>query len=90
MNKSITAGFIGMALVSSAAFSDPVENIDAHRHGNLAAAQHYVVQAYEKINAAQQANEYDLAGHAKHAKELLDQASAELKEAALASNEHGH
>jgi hypothetical protein len=43
-------------------------------------------QAYNKITAAQQANEWDLDGHAAHAKELLDQANNELKAAAQAAN----
>jgi hypothetical protein len=37
---------------------------------------------------AQRANEWDLAGHAQKAKELLDQVNNELKLAAEASNQH--
>jgi hypothetical protein len=36
--------------------------------------------------AAQTANEFDMAGHAAKAKELLDQANNELKQAAEAAN----
>jgi hypothetical protein len=64
----------------------PAENISPKLHPNLAAAQRFCYQAFEKISAAQQANEFDLAGHAAKAKELLDQASAELKQAAVAAN----
>lgn len=64
----------------------PVENISPKRHPNLAAAQRLTDQAFKKITAAQEANEFDLAGHAKHAKELLDQANEELKKAAEVSN----
>jgi hypothetical protein len=67
---------------------EPVRNINPHRHPNLAAAQKFSAQAYDKIVAAQQANEWDLNGHAQKAKELLDQVNHELKEAAEASNEH--
>jgi hypothetical protein len=63
----------------------PVENINAKKHPNLAAAQRLCDQAFEKIQAAQQANEFDLEGHAAKAKELLDQASKDLKQAAMAS-----
>lgn len=56
------------------------------RHPNLAAAQRLCQQAFDRIVAAQQANEWDLDGHAQRAKELLDQANRELKEAAIASN----
>lgn len=56
------------------------------RHPNLAAAQRLTQQAFERIVAAQQANEFDMAGHAQRAKELLEQANRELKEAAEAAN----
>ena len=45
-------------------------------------------QAYDRIVAAQQANEWDMGGHAAHAKELLDQANHEIKIAAEAANGH--
>ena len=65
----------------------PAENISPERHPNLAAAQELLGQAADKITAAQQANEFDLGGHAKKAKQLIDEASRELKQAAVASNE---
>ena len=55
---------------------------------NLAEAQRLSRQAWEKINAAQAANEWDLGGHAQKAKELLDQVNNELKMAAEAANKH--
>jgi hypothetical protein len=64
----------------------PAQNVSPKRHPNLAAAQRLTDQAYEKIVAAQKANEWDLAGHAQKAKELLDQANQELKKAAEVSN----
>jgi hypothetical protein len=67
----------------------PQDNINPNRHPNLAAAQRLSDQAYYKIVAAQQANEWDMDGHAQKAKELLDQASRELKAAAEAAN-HNH
>ena len=66
----------------------PPDNISGKKHPNLAAAQHHLDMAFEKVNAAQQANEWDLAGHAAKAKELIDQASRELKESAEASNKN--
>jgi hypothetical protein len=39
--------------------------------------------------AAQEANEWDLQGHAQRAKNLLDQVNNELKQAAEASNRRG-
>ena len=73
---------IGAAALAQA----PKRNISAARHPNLAAAQRLSQQAYEKIIAAQQANEWDMGGHAQKAKELLDQVNNELKEAAAAAN----
>lgn len=64
----------------------PAQNISAQRHPNLAAAQSLCVQAYEKIEAARKANDFDMQGHAQKAQELLQQASQELKQAAEAAN----
>jgi hypothetical protein len=64
----------------------PKENISPALHPNLAAAQRLSEQAWQKIVAAQEANEWDLQGHAQKAKNLLDQVNNELKLAAEASN----
>jgi hypothetical protein len=64
----------------------PVENVSAKKHPNLAAAQRMVQNAWEKISAAQTANEFDMQGHAAKAKDLLDQANQQLKMAAEAAN----
>ena len=40
------------------------------------------------VTAAQQANEWDMAGHAQKAKDLLDQVNSELKLAAQAANKN--
>ncbi len=68
----------------------PVVNIDHRRHGNLAAAQQYIVQAYQKLDAAQRANEDQLGGHAQRAKDLLTQADSEIRQAANVANENEH
>ena len=70
------------------ALAQPKDNVSKGLHPNLAAAQRLSTQAYAKIVAAQQANEWDLAGHAQKAKELLDQVNAELKLAAQQSNKN--
>ena len=64
----------------------PVHNVSKAKHPNLAQAQHLVDQAFNKISAAQAANEWDMNGHAAKAKELLDQANKELKLAAETAN----
>ncbi|HTQ12130.1 MAG TPA: hypothetical protein VMI31_18855 [Fimbriimonadaceae bacterium] len=64
----------------------PVHNVSHKRHPNLAAAQRLTMQAFTKITNAQQANEWDMEGHAAKAKQLLDQANQELKKAAEAAN----
>jgi hypothetical protein len=64
----------------------PPENVSPKRHPNIAAAQRLVDQAFNKITAAQEANEFDLGGHAAKAKELLDQVNRELKLAAETAN----
>jgi F0F1-type ATP synthase membrane subunit b/b' len=87
-NVLIGAVLIVVLLFTGMVFAQkrPVQNISAARHPNLSAAQRFVAQAHEKIVAAQKANEYDLAGHAKKAEQLLDQANNELKLAAEAAN----
>lgn len=74
-------------LIGSAAIAQaPKQNISAANHPNLAAAQRLSKQAFEKISAAQTANEFDMQGHAAKAKELLDQVNNELRQAATAAN----
>ena len=77
-----------LAGCASAPASPPVQNVSAVRHPNLAAAQRDCGRAFDKITVAQRANEWDMGGHAKRAKELLSQASDEIKQAALAANRH--
>lgn len=89
MNKLISAGILGMVMMlGSVADAKPVQNVSAAKHPNLAAAQRLVEQAYEKITAAQKANEYQLGGNAAKAKELLEQVNTLLKEAAKTANEN--
>ncbi len=64
----------------------PARNVSRARHPNIAAAQRLSEQAWSRIVAAQQANEWDMQGHAQKAKELLDQANRELKLAAGSAN----
>jgi hypothetical protein len=64
----------------------PRENVSPGRHPNLAAAQSFSAQAFDKVTAAQEANEWDMEGHAKRAKELLQDVNKELKIAAGAAN----
>jgi hypothetical protein len=79
-----TIGVLTLALVfMGVTFAQrPETNIDPARHSNLAAAQHHIVEAFEKIEEAQRANKDELGGHAEKAEQLLNQASRELKEAA--------
>jgi hypothetical protein len=66
----------------------PKQNISGARHPNLNAAQKFSTQAYEKITAAQQANEWDMQGHAAKAKQLLEEVNNELRAAATAANQN--
>jgi len=84
----VTMLFSGFALTQQGGgMKAPAQNISGKRHPNLAAAQRFCDQAFEKISAAQAANEFDLGGHGAKAKELLEQASKELKEAARSANQ---
>jgi hypothetical protein len=88
--RVLPAAFAALLLIGGVAIAQrPKENISPGRHPNLAAAQRLSQQAWEKIVAAQEANEWDLQGHAQRAKNLLDQVNNELKQAAEASNRRG-
>jgi len=87
MKKTIAAAVVTCLCLAGVAFAQrPARNVNAGRHPNIAAAQRLCQQAYEKIVAAQEANEWDMNGHAQKAKELLVQVNDELKQAALAAN----
>jgi hypothetical protein len=76
----LTLGMTGVAMAK------PAMNVSAKKHPNIAAAQKAAMLAFNKVVAAQKANEYDLDGHAQKAKDLLEQVNAELKLAAEAAN----
>lgn len=80
---SLTLALVGVMFAEA-----PVVNIDPHRHGNMAAAQNYLVQAFQRLDRAQQANEDQLGGHAQRAKDLLMQADEQIRLAADVANEH--
>jgi hypothetical protein len=84
--KTTIAAAAVLLSVAPAFAQEPMQNISAGRHPNLAAAQSLSRQAYDRLTAAQWANEFDLGGHASRAKALLVQANQEMKLAALSSN----
>ncbi len=88
VRKAVLGSVVGVGLFASGVMiaQGPERDVSRGRHPNIAAAQRLVQQAYDKINAAQQANEWDMNGHAQKAKDLLDQANHELKEAAETAN----
>jgi len=80
---AVCLAFIGVSFAQR-----PETNVDPSKHANLAEAQHHILQAFEKIDEAQRTNRDQLGGHAEKAKQLLDQASRELKEAAEFADHH--
>jgi hypothetical protein len=87
----IAAAVLGFFLLIGglAIAQPPKRNVSPGRHPNLAAAQRLSQNAYDKIIAAQQANEWDMQGHAQRAKDLLEQVNEQLKQAAVAANKNG-
>lgn len=75
-------------LASTSLSAQPARDVSAKRHPNLAAAQRFAEKAFNSISAAQHANEFDMDGHAAKAKNLLDEANNELKQAAEAANKN--
>ncbi|HET6450546.1 MAG TPA: hypothetical protein VFI08_04505 [Spirochaetia bacterium] len=60
--------------------------VSTPNHPNLVAAQQLCQQAIDKITAAQQANNFDMKGHAAKAKQLLQQAMNEIQLAERAAD----
>jgi hypothetical protein len=83
-HKRALGSVLGLVLFASGVLVG--QNVNPRRHANLAAAQRLMEQAVGKIDAAQQANEFDMNGHAQKAKELLRQAFEEVKMAAETAN----
>lgn len=83
----LTAGLLCVGM--SAHAQQPAQNISPARHGNLAAAQEAVQQAYNLTVRAQGVNQGQLGGHGERAKELLREAAEELKAAATTLNAEG-
>jgi Na+(H+)/acetate symporter ActP len=84
----VALALIAAFVVSAAALpQEPKVNV-GDRHGNMRAAQELIRQAWQKVDIAQQDNHYNLGGHAGRAKDLLVQASEEIKLSAETANEH--
>ena len=79
----IMAGFLGCAHTAPAVKEGPLES-----HPNLSSAYHHTKESIDQIVLAQQANSYDMEGHAQKAKELLELAKTEIKEAAIAAGKN--
>ena len=84
--RLILGSVLGLGLFASGVVVG--QNVNPNRHPNLAAAQRFMEQAINKMDAAQVANEFDMHGHAQKAKDLLAQAYNEAKLAAEAANRH--
>jgi len=80
--------FLSGSVLGLVCFASGVLVAQGARHPNLMAAQDLINRAYDRLTAAQQANEWDMGGHAARAKDLLDQAKHEIREAAEAANHH--
>jgi hypothetical protein len=85
-NKGMGTKAAEKAEEKAATEEKPATNISETKHPNLGKAQQLIDAAYARILEAQKANDFDLKGHAAKAKDLLEQASSELKLAAQAAN----
>jgi hypothetical protein len=59
-SRTLAAVLGSLLIIGGAVIAQPKRNVSAARHPNLAAAQRLSQQAYEKITAAQEANEWDM------------------------------
>jgi hypothetical protein len=69
----------------SYAQTKPIQDVNPKISPNLAAAQTYMVDAFNKLSAAQVINNFDMNNHAVNAQNLLIQASNEVSAAAKAA-----
>jgi hypothetical protein len=84
--KLVLGSLLALSLIAGGV--TVAQNVNPHRHPNLAAAQRLIDQAIGRVDAAQQANEFDMGGHAAKAKDLLARANEEIKQAAMEANRH--
>ena len=79
---------LGLLLVVAfiAVAQRPERDIAPGVHPNLARAQGLIQEAYDAIVAAERDNVGGMGGHAQKAKELLEKANRELKQAAERAN----
>jgi hypothetical protein len=86
---TITIALCAVFALSAVLFAEQEPRVNVgEKHGNMRAAQEYIQQAWRKVDEAQKDNNYNLGGHAGRAKELLAQASEEIKLSAEAANSH--
>jgi hypothetical protein len=79
VRRALTTGAVAIGLVVTTAFAQDIfHTIDRSQHPYLGGAQDLIGQAYVKISEGQKVVPH-MGGHAQKAKELLQQASAELK-----------
>jgi hypothetical protein len=82
MKRALIFGIVGVVMgvgVTAAAQQFP-------KHPNLSAAYGDLGQAAQSVSAAQQANEWDMQGHAAKAKALIAEAQSELGQSAKSAN----
>ncbi len=84
----IRSRFILGSVLCLTSFAGGVLIAQGPRRPNLRAAQDLINQAFERITAAQQANEWDMSGHAAKAKDLLERAKEQIRLATEAANRH--
>lgn len=93
LRKPALGGLITIAIVAAGmliAQGPAAHKVIPTRHPNIVAAQRLADEAAAKVTAARAANEWDIDGHAARAKELLNQASHELTQAAESLNRNQH
>ena len=78
--RIVLNSLLGVGLLCAGALyaQRPVENIDPHRHPNLAEAQHHLQQAWGKADEAQKENKDELGGYAAKADRGLFELTSKL------------
>lgn len=90
INNWILSGALAGALICGGAIlaQAPGVDVDANRHPELAEAQRHISEAYVAVEKSQEAHKDQLGGHGEKARDLLAQASREIKAAAEYADHH--
>ena len=86
--RTITGAILASGLFAAGVLAQQGADEYHHRHPNLVEAERLTAEAAQHVKSAQEANEFDLGGHAQAARVHLSEANKQLGLAARFINQH--